>query len=133
MPASISAPDGRVRSPAITITGDDAPLGSLIADAVGEARQLASAEIELYKAKFAERAEAYKGAVAFFAVAGVLSFAALIALLVGLILSLATLIGPGLATAAVILSVFAIAGVLALIGKRRLSPPPKAVLPEDGA
>ena len=57
------------------------------------------------------------------AIAGVLALCGFIALLVGLILSLATLIGPGLATAAVTIVVFAIAGLLAMIGKGRLAQP----------
>ena len=52
-----------------------------------------------------------------------LALAALVALLVGLIMSLATLIGPGWATAAVVGSVLAICAVLAVIGKGRLAPP----------
>ena len=49
--------------------------------------------------------------------------AALIALLVGLIMTLATLIGPGFATAAVVIGVLTIAAVLALIGRGKLAPP----------
>lgn len=98
-------------------------LASLISRTVEDGRALISAEIELYKARLGERVTAYRGAVVFFAIAGVLAFCGLIALLVGLIISLATLIGPGLATAAVTLAVFAIAGVLAVIGKGRLAKP----------
>ena len=122
MPASTSAPDLPVPERDLVVT-DEAPLGSLIGDAVADARALVAAEIELGKARLGERVTAYKGAVTFFAIAGVLALAALIALLVGLILSLATLIGPGLATAAVVLGTLVIAGILALIGKGRLAPP----------
>lgn len=95
----------------------------LVGRLIEDTRALAGAEVALYKAKLAERVAAYKGAVVFFAAAGILALAALIALLVGLILSLATLIGPGLATAAVVIAVFAIAGVLAMVGSGRLKPP----------
>lgn len=98
-------------------------LTRLIGRAVEETREVVSAEVALYKAKARERFSAYKSAIILFAVAGVLALAALIALLVGLILSLATLIGPGLATAAVVITVFVIAGVLGVIGKGRLAPP----------
>ena len=103
--------------------GGEEGLGSLVGRTVEDARRLVTAEIALFKARAAERLTAYRGAITFFAIAGVLALAALIALLVGLILSLATLIGPGLATAAVVLAVLVIAGVLAMIGKSRLAPP----------
>lgn len=95
----------------------------LIGQLVDDSRELVSAELGLYRARFGERAEAYKGAAIFFAIAGMLALAALIALLVGLILSLSTLIGPGLSTLAVVGVTLAIAGVLALVGKGRLAPP----------
>jgi len=96
---------------------------TLIGRLVDDSRTLVSAEVALYKAKASERVAAYKSAVVFFAAAGVLALAALIALLVGLILSLATLIGPLGATGVVIGSVLLIALVLALVGKRRLARP----------
>lgn len=102
---------------------EELSLASLAGQAIDDVRSLVAAEIELAKARAAERITAYRGAVTFFAVAGVLALAGLIALLVGLILSLATLIGPGLATTAVVAGVFAIAIVLAIIGKGRLAPP----------
>ncbi len=101
---------------------EDEGIGTLVTQLVDDARGLASAEVALVKARVGERAAAYKNAAVFFAVAGVLALAALIALLVGLILSLATVIGPGLATAAVVLATLVIAAVLAIIGKGRLAP-----------
>lgn len=101
----------------------DPSVGTLVGRTIEDARALVTAEIALYKARLGERLTAYKGAITFFAIAGVLALCALIALLVGLILSLATLIGPGLATAAVVLTVLVVAGILAMIGKRRLAPP----------
>lgn len=98
-------------------------VAALVTQFVDDGRELVSAEVALYKAKASERLNAYKGAAIFFAAAGVLALAALIALLVGLILSFATLIGPGWATLAVIGVTLLIAGVLALIGKGRLAPP----------
>lgn len=104
-------------------------LGTLVTRTVEEARGVASAEIELYKARFAERAAAYKSAVVFFVAAAVLALAALVALLVGLILSLATLVGPGFATAIVVGVVFLIAGVLGWVGTRKLASPNLAAKP----
>ena len=101
---------------------EDESLAALAGRAVEETRGVVSAEIELYKARFAERAAAYQSAAIFFVIAGVLALAALIALLVGLILTLATLIGPGLATAAVVGVVLLVAAVLGIVGKRKLAP-----------
>ena len=101
----------------------DQSVGTLVARTIEDARALMTAEVALYKARLGERVVAYKGAVIFFAIAGVLALAALVALLVGLILSLATLIGPGLATAAVVITVLVVAAVLAMVGKGRLAPP----------
>ena len=98
-------------------------LAALAGRAIEETRAVVGAEIALFKARAAERIGAYRNAIIFFAVAGVLALAALIALLVGLILSLATLIGPGFATAAVVIGVLVIAAILALVGKARLAPP----------
>jgi hypothetical protein len=50
----------------------------------------------------------------------VLALAALIALLVGAILTVATLVGPGWATAIVVVAVLAVAAILAMIGKSKL-------------
>jgi hypothetical protein len=115
-----AGPDGVMAT--IRPMTDEEGLATLVAQLVDDARGLASAEVALVRARVGERTSAYKNAAIFFVVAGVLALAGLIALLVGLILSLATLIGPGLATAAVVLAVFAIAGVLAIIGKGRLAP-----------
>ncbi|MGJ3626348.1 hypothetical protein AB5I41_04420 [Sphingomonas sp. MMS24-JH45] len=56
---------------------------------------MVSAEIALAKAKVGDATQRYKAAATFFAVAGVLALAGLIALLVGLIISLATVSRAG--------------------------------------
>ena len=105
---------------------DELPFPALVSRLVDDARDVARAEVGVYKAKAAERAQAYKGAVIFFGAAAVLALEALGALLVGLIMTLATLVGPGFATLIVVGGVFALAGVLAYLGKGRLAPPPGA-------
>jgi hypothetical protein len=120
MPASTSATD---RVTVLPSDADEPSLATLAGQAFDEGRALAKAEIALVKAKVSERIGAYRSAIVFFAIAGVLALAALIALLVGAILSLATLIGPGWATLAVVAGVLVIAGVFALIGKGRLAAP----------
>ena len=123
MPALTSAPDRPSPANLVVDPVDQVGLGALVAQTIDDARALVTAEIELQKARLGERVAAYRGAIILFAAAGTLALCGFIALLVGLILSLATLIGPGLATAAVVLAVLAIAAVLAVLGKSRLAPP----------
>ena len=101
-------------------TGEDENIASIVGRLAAETKSLATAEVAVYKAKFGETASAYKSAAMFFAVAGVLALAALIALLVGAILTLATLVGPGWSTVIVVVAVLALAGILAMIGKSKL-------------
>ncbi|WP_277983993.1 phage holin family protein [Sphingomonas faeni] len=104
----------------VMLTGEDESLSSIVGRLATETKSLATAEVAVYKAKFGETASAYKSAAMFFAVAGVLALTALIALLVGAILTLATLVGPGWSTVIVVVAVLALAGILALIGKSKL-------------
>lgn len=106
--------------PVIPAFDGEESLTSIVGRLAGETQALATAQVAVYKAKFGETASAYKSAAMFFAVAGVLALAALIALLVGAILTVATLVGPGWATAIVVVAVLALAGVLAMIGKSKL-------------
>ena len=98
-------------------------ISTLVHRAVEDVRELAQAEVALVKAKAGERVTAYKNAAIFFGAAAVLALSAVTALLVGLILSLATLIGAGWATLIVVVGTFVIAGILAMIGKGKLAPP----------
>ena len=103
---------------------DQLGVAALVGRLVDDAKGLAHAEVALVKAKAGERVDAYKGAAIFFGAAGVLALAALIALFVGLILTLATVVGPGFATLIVVIVVLVIAGVLGWIGSRKLAPAP---------
>lgn len=111
-----TAPD--LRHPALHA---DEGVGTLVHRAVADAKALAGAEVELYKAKFGDKLTAWKSAAIFFTIAGVLALAALIALLVGLILTLTPLVGPGGATAIVIGATLLIAAVLGYVGKGKLA------------
>ncbi|MEG3083628.1 phage holin family protein [Sphingomonas sp. PB2P12] len=99
---------------------EDESIAAIVSRLASETRSLATAEVAVYKAKFGDTASAYKSAAMFFAVAGILALAALIALLVGAILTVATLVGPGWATAIVVVVVLAVAAILAMIGKSKL-------------
>lgn len=101
-----------------------ATIGELVHQLAADGREFATAEMEVAKAKALEKVNRYKTAGIFFAVAATLAMSALTALLVGLILTVATLVGPGWATLIVIGATLALAGILALIGKGRLAPNP---------
>jgi hypothetical protein len=103
------------------ITPDEG-VSTLVHRAVDDVRELGRAEIALLKAKATERATAYKNAGIFFGAAAVLALSAVTALLVGLIMTLTTVVGPGWATVIVVLVTLAIAGVLAKIGIGKLAP-----------
>ena len=103
---------------------DELGLPQLVVQLVDDAKDVARAEIAVVKAKASERIGAYQGAAIFFAAAGILALGAFGALLVGLILTLATKIGPGFATLIVVGVVLIVAGALAWIGKGKLAPPP---------
>lgn len=98
-------------------------IASLVSRTADDVRELARAEIALVKARVAERTSAYRMAAIYFVAAAVLALAMLIALLIGLILTLATLVGPGIATAIVVIAVGAIAGILGFLGSRALRSP----------
>lgn len=100
---------------------EDRSIPHLVGRLTEDAREVARAEIALAKAKAGAAVTRYRTAAVYFAVAGVLALAALIALLVGLILTLATLVGPGFATLIVIGVTLGIAGALAYAGKARLA------------
>lgn len=104
---------------------------ALVGQLVDDTRNLASAEIALVKARVGERLASYKQAIGFFVVAGVLAMAALIAMLVGLIATVATLVGPGFATMIVVGITLLLAAVIGMIGKAKLAKPVAA--PEDAA
>ncbi|HEU0045135.1 phage holin family protein [Sphingomonas sp.] len=114
-----TAPSSR---PIITVEPADEGISTLVHRTIDDAREFAHAEVALYKAKAAERANAYKNAAIFFGAAATLALSAITALLVGLILTLATLLGPGWATLIVVVGTFIIAGILAMIGKGKLTP-----------
>lgn len=111
---------------------EDTGVGELVSRLVTEGRALAQAEVEPLKAKANERIGAYKRAGLFFVIAAVLALAALIALLVGLELTLAPLVGPGGATAIVVGVTLVVALILGLVGKKALASPATASVGDAG-
>lgn len=110
----------------MALQADQDSLGELFTRLAHDARDAAKAEIDLVKVRATTMVARYRVAAIYFAAAGVLALAALIALLVGLIMTLTPLVGPGLATLIVIGVVLAIAGALALIGRGKLNAEPAA-------
>lgn len=110
-----------MHDPVTRLPDEDETLPAMVSRLVGETRSLASAEVAVYKARIGETIVRYRTAAVFFVVAGVLALAALIALLVGLILTLTPYVGAGFATLIVVGVVLAIAVILGLVGKSRLS------------
>ncbi|UVO49333.1 phage holin family protein [Sphingomonas sp. SUN019] len=104
-------------TPGETETG----ITTLIGQLVGDARELAVAEVGVLKARAGETVGRYRGAAIFFGAAGALGFGGFIALLIGLILTLTPHTGPGIATLIVVGVVIVVAAILGLIGKSKLA------------
>jgi hypothetical protein len=96
-------------------------IGATVVQVAEDAKAYAAAQVAVVKAEAAARVGPAKTGAIFGAVAAVLAIAAVGALLVGLILSLATLVGPLGATAIVVLVTLAIAGVLGKLAADRLA------------
>lgn len=99
----------------------DVPIGQLFSQLVDDGKRYARAEVELYKAKAADKAQPIKMAAIYGGVAVTLALSAVTALLVGLILALSTLLGPLAATLIVVLATFAIAGGLGYLAYQQIA------------
>ncbi len=111
----------RVAETLKAVTPEPETLTSLVSQLVDDGRSVITAEIDLAKARATDKIGRYRSAAIFFGVAAVLGLSALIALLVGLIFALAPSTGPFAATLIVVGVVLIVAGVLAMVGKSRLS------------
>lgn len=99
---------------------DDEGVGALISRAVAEGRDYASAEIGYWRALLADRFADVRGTVILGVAALLVINAAVIALILGLLLVLSPLIGPGGATAIVVIVALAVAGLLGWMAMKRL-------------
>lgn len=88
--------DAPVRNP------EEDSIAELVGKLIDEGREVARTEVALYKQIARRRSAKAKSGLVFVAAAGMLGLLAGIGLVVGLILSLATLIGPLLATLAIV-------------------------------
>jgi Putative Actinobacterial Holin-X, holin superfamily III len=104
----------------IEAPGESPGIAALLSQLSGDARAFARAEANYLKAQAGERAAYAVPALAMLGVGLTLAAGSLIALLVGLIMVLAPLIGAGLATATVVGGAILIALLLLWAGSSRL-------------
>ncbi|MDR6773852.1 phage holin family protein [Azospirillum sp. BE72] len=100
----------------------DRPLAGLFADLARESANLARSEIALAKAELTDKATKAAGGVAFIAVGGLVAFAGVLVLLAAAVLGLSNVLAPWLSALIVGVVVLAVGGILAYVGKNRLSP-----------
>jgi hypothetical protein len=91
---------------------DEESIGTLVSRLVEDAKTFARAQVDLYRAQALKIVADYRTAVILCVVAVILAHAAIIALLVGIILSIAQALGPVWATVITIGGTLLVAGVL---------------------
>ncbi|ODP38512.1 phage holin family protein [Sphingomonas turrisvirgatae] len=96
----------------------DESIGALVTRLIADGRGYAAAEAGYWRALVVDRLADVKSLTILGCTALLLVNAAVIALIVGALLSLATLVGPGLATLLVVLVTLAIAGLLGWLALR---------------
>ena len=96
-------------------------VGELLGRLVEDGKTFARAEVRYYRTLAMGKLAEAKTGVVFELGALVIALSALTALLVGLILTLATLVGPGFATLIVIVVALVLAGLLGWLGYRHFA------------
>ena len=99
----------------------EAPLPELARQLASDGVSLARAEFLLATKRLAPKLAAARIAVALIVGAAILTMLATIALIVGLVMQLATLVGPGFAGLIICGAGLLIAGAMGIAGSRRLS------------
>lgn len=106
------------RSPAL---GEDPTLGALVHDMTQQMSTLVRDEMRLAQAEMTQKGKAAGVGIGLFGGAGVVALYGVGALIATLILVLALVIAPWLAALIVTVVLFAVAGVLALVGKKNVA------------
>lgn len=101
-------------------SGSDRPIGELVSQLVDEVKAYARAEADLAKAIAAAKAKALTIPLILFVAALFVGSSAITALCVGIVLALASLVGPLAAGIIAFVLIGAVAGLLAWIGKVKL-------------
>lgn len=99
----------------------------LVTRLADDTKRYVRAEIALYKAQAVARIGYYRSAAVYGVIAAVLLLSALVALLVGLILSLATVLGPLAATLIVVGATVLLAVILGLMARTKVRSASEAV------
>lgn len=108
-------------------------LGGLIGQLIEDGRALARAEVRLLKSKAFALLRRSRNAIILLVVAACVAFASLVALMLGLVLALAPLVGAALAGAILLVAGLALAGLLAWLAIRLLAGPEQKPEPETTA
>ncbi len=103
-------------------------LPGLVAQLLQDGAAVARAEVALVKARITTRVAAARTGLILFAAAGLVALLSLIGLVTGLVMALATLVGPGFAGLIVLVVGLLIAGLLGWIGAGQLSAKPEPVV-----
>lgn len=98
----------------------DRPVGELVHELIEDGKAYARAEVGLVKAIAKAKADALKLPGILFGVAFLLGIAAIVALAVGVVMALATMVGPLAGGIAAFLLFAGIAGALGWYGAKRL-------------
>jgi hypothetical protein len=101
-------------------------IGGLFGQLIEDSRALARAEVKLFKSKAFALARRSRSAVILLLVSACLAFASLVALMLGLVLQLAPIVGPAFAGLILLAIGLMIAGLLAWLAIRLLAGPPPA-------
>jgi hypothetical protein len=108
-------------------------LGGLIGQLVEDARTLAQAEIKLFKSKAFALLRRSRTAILLLLIAACLAFASVVALMLGLVLALAPLVGAALAGVILLVGGLLFAALLGWLAIRLLAGPPRKPEPETPA
>ena len=100
--------------------GNDRPIGELVSQLVDDGKAYAQAEIDLIKAIAADKAAAARTAGILLGLALFLAFGAIVALCVGIVMALATLVGPLLGGVLAFVVIGGVAGVLGWLGAQKI-------------
>lgn len=95
-------------------------LGALLTRLVEDGKDAARAELGYYRAVAQEKLRDISASLWMAAVAIGLALSAMIALVVGLVFTLATLVGPALATLIVVVTIGALSGLMAWLAWRHV-------------
>ena len=99
---------------------EDRPIGELVKQAVEQAQTLVRDEVRLAQLELQEKGKRFGMGAGMFGGAGVVALYGVGALIAAIVLLIATALEPWISAAIVAAALFAIAGVLALLGKKEI-------------